>query len=661
MPSESSYRYDIDGLRAIAVLAVITNHINKGILPSGYLGVDIFFVISGFVITASLSKRDNRKFLKFISDFYSRRIRRLLPALIFFLIIGSLLICLVDLVPRNSLLLGLSSLFGISNFFLISHSTDYFGEAAEFLAFTHTWSLSVEEQFYFVFPFLIFLSNFGSQNKTFNKKLFFTLLCLAIASLILYIFFYYSNQSIAYFSMPTRFWEIASGCICFQIYNLRIKNFHLGYKFFPIISISGIFITFFQSNQFALVNTIAIVFFTLIFIYFYDSKEKTYLLLSNDKLTFIGRISYSLYLWHWIIICISRWTIGINYWSIPIQIIIIYFLSTFSYFYIEQPIRNNKIIFSNKKISYLISLLIVGVTSIFFFCLNQFTRYRNYLYFPRYLNLNVNYKEVNSWGQIPCFSSEPSEKCKFIGINNSKNTFYMIGDSHAQHFSFVVQKSLENSNIENGYLDFTTDYTSLWGVGSNNDSKSIRTLIKFLKPNDIVGISFVRYQLNSSIASLVKPTHISLKKEISLNKRSKKSYENLKELIKEINASGAKIVIFRDNPMLRTPHIQISVCALQDKLFKSNICDISVEEDKQTRKRQDIVFSKLKKDFKNQSVDIYIWDPAKFHETINGNYSYKDKNNNLIMLDQHHISKDFAFLLAKEFKKFLITNKILNN
>ena len=73
MPSESSYRYDIDGLRAIAVLAVIINHINKGILPSGYLGVDIFFVISGFVITASLSKRDNRKFLKFISDFYCRR------------------------------------------------------------------------------------------------------------------------------------------------------------------------------------------------------------------------------------------------------------------------------------------------------------------------------------------------------------------------------------------------------------------------------------------------------------------------------------------------------------------------------------------------------------------------------------------------------------
>ena len=75
-----------------------------------------------------------------------------------------------------------------------------------------------------------------------------------------------------------------------------------------------------------------------------------------------------------------------------------------------------------------------------------------------------------------------------------------------------------------------------------------------------------------------------------MNKRSKKSYENLKELIKRINSKGAKVVIFRDNPMLRTPNIQISVCSLQDKLFGYNICDISIEEDRHTRKRQDIFF-----------------------------------------------------------------------
>ena len=174
--------------------------------------------------------------------------------------------------------------------------------------------------------------------------------------------------------MPTRFWEIASGCICFQFYNLRKKKFGLGYTIFPLVSIFGIFFTLFLSNQYAVINTILIVIFTLLIIYFYDSNKKTYLLLSNPKLTFIGRISYSLYLWHWIIICISRWTIGISYWSIPIQIILIFSLSIFSYLYIEQPIRNNKIVFKKKKISYLVSLCSIGVTSFFLYSLNQFTR-----------------------------------------------------------------------------------------------------------------------------------------------------------------------------------------------------------------------------------------------------------------------------------------------
>tara|TARA_Y100000589_G_C27199315_1_gene648714 strand:+ start:7718 stop:9691 length:1974 start_codon:yes stop_codon:yes gene_type:complete len=656
MFKKENYRYDIDGLRGIAVLAVIINHTNKEILPSGYLGVDIFFVISGFVITASLSNRDNKKFLKFISEFYSRRLKRLLPALIFSLLIGSLLISMVDAVPRNSLLLGLSSLFGISNLFLISHSTDYFGEAAEFLSFTHTWSLSVEEQFYFIFPFLIYLTNYGKDDQKFNKKLFFILFSLTISSLILYLFFYNKNQTIAYFSMPTRFWEMASGCICYQLYNIRKYKINNTYKKIPIFSILGIITSLFLSNNIAVFNTITIVFFTLLIIYFYNENLYIYKLLSNPKLTFIGRISYSLYLWHWIIICISRWTIGITYWTIPIIMILIYLISIFSYYYIEQPVRNNKNIFRNLKLSYVISLFSIGVTSLFLYALNIFTREYKFIYIPGYLNV----LEKKAWDQVPCFSTKFPSECKYIEEKKYKNNFYMIGDSHAQQFTFIVQKALENSDYEYGYLDDTSDFKSLWGDGEIDNAESINTLIKFLKPNDVVGIAFVRYHLNASMASFVKPTHISLNKEINLNKRSEISYKNLKYLIKKINAKGAKVVLFRDNPMLKTPNIQISVCSLQDKLFKSNICDISEEEDKHTRKRQDMVFSSLKSDLKNESINIHIWDPSEFHEKIDNKYSYKDKNNRLIMIDQHHISNDFAYSLGDKFKEFLISNKLIN-
>ena len=131
MAASSTYRKEIDGLRAIAVIAVIVNHFNKEFLPSGYLGVDIFFVISGFVITTSLSNREARGFWSFITSFYERRIRRLVPALSFFVLITSILISLVNPFPGLSLFTGITSLFGVSNFYLLQQQTDYFADSTQ--------------------------------------------------------------------------------------------------------------------------------------------------------------------------------------------------------------------------------------------------------------------------------------------------------------------------------------------------------------------------------------------------------------------------------------------------------------------------------------------------------------------------------------------------
>ena len=130
------YRKEIDGIRAFAVLAVIFYHLNEKALPSGFLGVDMFFVISGYVITSSLMRDKSINFFNFISNFYERRIRRIIPALIFFIVVFGISICFFNPFPGLSLLTGITSLFGVSNYFLIQRASDYFGAPNNLNVFT---------------------------------------------------------------------------------------------------------------------------------------------------------------------------------------------------------------------------------------------------------------------------------------------------------------------------------------------------------------------------------------------------------------------------------------------------------------------------------------------------------------------------------------------
>ena len=325
------------------MVAVIINHFNKDLLPSGYLGVDIFFVISGYVITSSLAGRESKNFLDFLSGFYERRIKRLVPALVVFVLITSVLISIFNPDPSAALSLGWKSLFGVSNISLYRSSTDYFAQSTELNPFTHTWSLGVEEQFYLLFPFLIWFSGFGQQTAKGARNLFFWVGAMTIASLIGFIYLYQVNQPAAYFLMPTRFWEMAAGCLLFIGFQKRAKIEQTLEQVPPLLVVAAMVGVMYLPVAAAVPATIGIVVLSAILIACLKKGTGTYKFFTLEKVVNIGLISYSLYLWHWTVLSMSRWTIGISWWSAPILLGIICILAVLSYEYLEKPIRKKQV------------------------------------------------------------------------------------------------------------------------------------------------------------------------------------------------------------------------------------------------------------------------------------------------------------------------------
>jgi peptidoglycan/LPS O-acetylase OafA/YrhL len=334
----NTQRSELDGLRALAVIAVILNHFDKGTLPSGYLGVDIFFVLSGFVITTSLVNRKTDRFQDFLMGFYIRRVKRLIPALVINILITSVLVCLFDPDSVLSLRVGQPALAGFSNIALYRASMDYFAASTEFNVFTHTWSLGVEEQFYALFPLLFWGAGIGGVIASGTRRFVGIVGALSAVSLFAFIFLHYSDQPAAYFLMPARFWELGTGCLLVPL--LTMKAFRNVKERVPpsliLLLLAG---TLVVPQHFSVPATVIVTLLTALLIATIRPLTAAFKLLTYPPVIYIGLTSYSLYLWHWSVLSISRWTIGIHWWSIPLQIALMFLLAVASYRYVETPLR----------------------------------------------------------------------------------------------------------------------------------------------------------------------------------------------------------------------------------------------------------------------------------------------------------------------------------
>ena len=639
--AKSSYRPEIDGLRAFAVVAVIINHFNKNILPGGYLGVDIFFVISGFVITSSLYRKPSKNFKDFISGFYERRIKRLVPALTVFVIIASIAICLFNPKPVLTLRTGLTSLFGFSNLYLLKQSTNYFAQSTTLNIFTHTWSLGVEEQFYLLFPFIIWFSGFGKQTQKGIRNLSLIISGLTIASLISFLYFYSTNQPAAYFLMPTRFWEMASGCLLFIGSLSRSSIIRFFERVPPLVLIVFIVGVMYLPISIARASTFAVILLTLILINSLKKNTIAFRIFTHPNVIYIGLISYSLYLWHWGVLSLSRWTIGIHWWSIPFQVAIIFCLSTLSYRWIETPFRENSwsgFLKPNKMRTFFIGFTTIIATSI---SIVGITKYRNFLYLPGLFKISDRF----DWKNNDCYAEKieklenPIQYClKTKRSIDRPRRFFLMGDSHAAQYVFMANEVFKNSSYEVASLQ-TGRFLDQYVRGISNDSfDELKEITRLALPEDILAISFHRGIMNKS-----KDDHV--KNPNDINKLFiENAFQRLKEPLQDLKQKGVRIILIRDVPLLLSESSDITTCLMQDKLFGRNVCDVSHDQDTLTRAGQDMLYDKLTK-----YLGIETWDPRVYMISDDNMYRVDDSDGNVMMMDLNHITKSYSENLSKYF------------
>lgn len=439
-------------MRAVAVLAVIVNHLDRTWLPSGHLGVDVFFVISGYVITAALVRRgESLGFRDFLVEFYVRRIKRLVPALAFFVLVAGTLIALLDPYPRTSIRTGIASLFGLSNLYLIRQAADYFADSTELNPFVHTWSLGVEEQFYLLFPLMIWVFASGRS----RIRSFVTLLgALAAVSMAAFVLLYDTNQPLAYFMMPTRGWELAAGSLVF-LTTLEGTWAGLGRMLPSTLILPLLLATFLFPLRLAVEATIAAVVLTAALILVLRGTGPVHRLLTSAPLQYLGKASYSLYLWHWGVISIARWTIGLEWWSLLFLLPAMLTLSAASYRLIELPLRHAS--WSRAPVR-TIGYGASGLATVAALLLFIDGPLDGRLYLGRLLGTGTPQHVVRTWWKdlqsgksldachLDVFESTALQQC-LTRPSDGRAMVFLIGDSHARNYMPAVAAAFRGMDV----------------------------------------------------------------------------------------------------------------------------------------------------------------------------------------------------------------------
>lgn len=643
------YRPEIDGLRALAVIPVILFHAGFSLFQGGFVGVDIFFVISGYLITSILiTDLDNQKFS--IISFYERRARRLLPAL-FFVLISSIPFAIFLFIPIDLKNFG-QSLVAVSFFssnFLFWLEFDYFDAASELKPLIHTWSLAVEEQFYILFPILLlFIWRLG-RNTT--LIIFFVLF---LISILLSEWASNTYPTAGFFLLPFRGWELLIGAFLSVL--IKQYGFIKSNNLNQMISLTGI-----------LLIILSIVFFDHEtpfpgFIGLLPTLGTSFLILSAVPGTWVfrfltirliilmGLISYSAYLWHQPMLVYARYFFGesFNIFYLIIFCILPFLFAYFTWKYIEQPFRD-RLRFSRISIftfSFLGIILFFGIGLTLHLTNGLSHRLpdelkEEYLYQP-----GTNCSFFNFGSEL--FTSEEVSSC----LDNSSDSVFLVGDSHANALSYSLSNELNKIGLQVINISSPGCFPIF---GTKNPSKSevqeancdamkdfIQQRVLNLKRPIILSsrwrlsIEGDRYNNGEGGIEWGNPSPVYLTSDHSKERLYLHTEDELTKLGEDL-----KLIIINQIP-------EVGSDPIRNKFVNnSRVLDHDYSQYLSQNDRINSMFRKV--------VNASIIQTDKLVCDLKSKRCKTEINGKLLYMDSHHPSIEFSNLIALEIKKFFLT------
>ncbi|MGK0499644.1 MAG: peptidoglycan/LPS O-acetylase OafA/YrhL [Oceanicoccus sp.] len=432
-----SFRSDIEGLRGLAVLLVMMYHFKSPLISGGYIGVDVFFVISGFLIASIISSAIDQDNFS-LAHFYERRLKRLMPALVIACLVALIIFSFI-LIPQDYTLF-LKSLKDIflfkSNLFFLEKTEDYFSPAGELMPMLHTWSLSLEWQFYFVLPAFILLS----RKYLGNKRACYSLFIVSIGFIILSMATTPNNPA-AYFLFGPRFFEFLLGA-CAAFIRIRLPFGELS-KNLSIVGLIACSILYTKSTVFPGINALWVCLFTVLFI----CNHQTSKIFSQPLFSWLGKVSYSAYLYHWLLV-VALVYLGVeikNWYFIPLTAITL-LIAFLSYQYIESPLRRSQGSLAKVAAIYLLLPLLVIFTLLHFA--------KQYDGIPQRLGNNCNqaYQAISNSDNLQrhrCHSFQTNDISQCLMTDSKgKQTALLLGDSHASHYWTLASELAIDADIK---------------------------------------------------------------------------------------------------------------------------------------------------------------------------------------------------------------------